>query len=82
MSNKCSVLRKFLTKLLSAGTSALKVCFAFYGIRIDITSKTRVTSLGGTKSIFQLKAGSLFFSRTGKRDLSGLLNDGVNSLAR
>ena len=51
---------------ISAGTSALKVC------------------------ILLLRLGSLKFTgwnqgdftRTGKRDLAGMLNDGMNSLAR
>ncbi|KAJ7172335.1 SacI homology domain-containing protein [Mycena filopes] len=49
-----------------AGTSALKVCFHF------------VSSLWLSDS-WRTKGD---FTRTGKRDLGGMLNDGVNSLAR
>ncbi|KAG6832044.1 hypothetical protein H0H92_005466 [Tricholoma furcatifolium] len=52
-----------------AGTSALKVC---------VTSFTLVAQVLMMYS-FRFKGD---FTRTGKRDLTGMLNDGVNSLAR
>jgi hypothetical protein len=42
----------------------------------------RATSPGAVELVFRIRTGLICVSRTGKRDLSGLLNDGVNSLAR
>jgi hypothetical protein len=69
----------------SAGTSALKVTlnFSLASSCMLITWKT-----GGFYKVNVIHNGNAYFfntnstSRTGKRDLGGLLNDGVNSLAR
>jgi hypothetical protein len=42
--------------LLSAGTSALKVCISFRGeVLVDMILETRATSPGVARLIFQLK---------------------------
>lgn len=71
---------------ISAGTSALKVrfpcIFLTKGFKIDM-----IDVFQGDFTRYRPKQGVLdnesnHFIRTGKRDLSGMLNDGVNSLAR
>ena len=70
----------------SAGTSALKVrerqSYISLKYRLCIN---RVTSRGRvpkTHYLAFMPSNSILPRRTGKRDLGGLLNDGINSLAR
>ena len=67
---------------ISAGSSALKVVFfSQWQTQTNICVLGRLYKVGIWVGILIPTRSECLF-RTGKRDLSGLLNDGVNSLAR
>ena len=69
--------------VFSAGTSALKVCPQFLEPVACLDGCRRVTLPGIPRFRTCQQESILKLShRTGKRDLGGMLNDGVNSLAR